>query len=228
MKYEVYLVVEKGAPFQSDEVIALTGSEVVIGRNSHQHRPDIAFTSLHISRQHAVIRKDQHGYSIVDLASMHGTEVNGVPVRQTPVPLRDRARIILAKGEAVLQFHNIFERELEHTKEFVFPPDWTGQAGEGLTIHPERREVYLDGQPVRLSGKDMELLLLLYQRVNQAVSFDEIKAHIWPERLADTSGQIPDVGYNEITVLVYRLRKKLGRHGERIVTVPRYGYMLDL
>lgn len=86
----------------------------------------------------------------------------------------------------------------------------------------------IDGCPLLLSGKHTELLIMLYQKRNQAVSYDEIKVKIWPERITDESQKAPDVGRDEINALIYRLRKKLGSYGERIVTVSRYGYMLDL
>ena len=38
----------------------------------------------------------------------------------------------------------------------------------------------------------------------------------------------PLVTDEELTTLVYRLRKRLDPHGDLIRTVPGYGYMLDL
>lgn len=228
MKHDVYVVVEKGEPHAPGSIIAITDQTYTIGRSSHHHTPDIAFSSYYISRSHAIIERNGHDCYLIDLDSKHGTEVNGLAVANKPALLRDGDYIRLAKGEAVLQFHNTLEKEWEQTKEFVFPPGWKEGKAKGLVIHPDRREVFLDGTLIQLAGKDMELLLFLYQRVNQAVSFEEIKVHIWPERQEESSSGVPDVGLNEITVLVYRLRKKLGSYGEKIVTIPRFGYMLDL
>lgn len=228
MKHDVYVVVEKGEPHAPGSIIAITDRACIMGRTAHNHTPDIAFSSPYISRSHAVIQRERQECYLIDLESKHGTEVNGVVVSGKPVLLRDGDLIRLAKGEAVLQFHNKSEQEWEQTIEFMFPPGWPQEKTNGLFINPERREVSVDGSSVPLAGKDMELLLLLHQKANQAVSFDEIKLHIWPERLDEAAAGIPDVGMNEITVLVYRVRKKLGKYGDRIVTIPRYGYMLDL
>lgn len=221
----VYLIVEKGNPHPFHEVIPLTKTEVLLGRSWQGYDPDITFSSMYISRKHAVITKDNNEFYIADLTSMHGTEVNGNLIGQKPYPLKDGDTITLAKGEAVLSFNNTLEQDLGKTSEFRLPP-LTAEP-TGLTLHPDRREVLVDGEPIYLSGKDIDLFILLYQKANQAVSYDEIKLKIWPERLTE-SVEIPDVGRDEVNALVYRLRKKLGKYGERVVTVPRFGYMLDL
>lgn len=97
----------------------------------------------------------------------------------------------------------------------------------GLTVNVVRREVLVDGVKIHLTSKDTELFLLLYHKANSAVSYTEIKVNVWAERLTNESEQ-PDVGREEINTLVYRLRKKLGKYGQCIISVPRYGYMLDL
>lgn len=232
MEKGVYLVIEKGDPGQEGSVIQLTQQEYLIGRRWQNNQPDIAFSSQVISRRHAVISRQGHEFRIVDLRSKHGTEVNGVPLADAPRLLQDGDRITLAKGAVVLSFNNLLSApagDLGITQELKLPPAAVEPGSSaGLVIHLERREILLDGQPLLMSGKDMELLLLLYQRVNQAVGYEEIKRRIWPERIAESNGQVPDVGRDEISALVYRLRQKLGRYGERIRTIPRYGYMLDL
>jgi DNA-binding winged helix-turn-helix (wHTH) protein len=37
-----------------------------------------------------------------------------------------------------------------------------------------------------------------------------------------------DVGNDEISSLVYRIRKRLSNYSGLIVTIPHYGYSLDL
>lgn len=142
--------------------------------------------------------------------------------------LKDGNVISFAKGEAILKFHNTYERELDSTLDLPNLNEVIINNFTELMFNIERREIMLDGTLLYLSGKDIELFLLLYQKVNQAVSYEEIKTKIWPKRISKTSGILPDVGSEEINALVYRLRKKLGKHGNRITTIPRYGYMLDL
>lgn len=225
----VYLVIEKGEPYQIHHIIHITKNEFLIGRRWQDNDPDIAFTSMYISRKHAVITSENNQYCLSDLMSKHGTEVNGSPIDQHPYPLKDGDRITLAKGEVTLIFNNMNEQDLGKTSEFKFPFLLTHEQNQsGLLVNPDRREVLIEGENLNLSGKDLDLLMFLYQKVNQAVSYDEIKIKIWPERLTEQNSGIPDVGRDEVNALVYRLRKKLGKYGERIVTVPRYGYMLDL
>ncbi|MGD8192724.1 FHA domain-containing protein [Brevibacillus ginsengisoli] len=226
MSQGVFLIVEKGNPYPFHEVIPVTKNEVLLGRSWKGYDPEITFSSMYISRKHAVITNDNNQFYIADLMSMHGTEVNGNPINQLPYLLRDGDTITLAKGEAVLSFNNTLEQDLGKTSEFRIPPEIMMES-TGLAVHPDRREVLVDGEPLYLSGKDIDLFMLLYQKVNQAVSYDEIKLKIWPERVTQTA-DIPDVGRDEVNALVYRLRKKLGKYGDRVVTVPRFGYMLDL
>lgn len=53
----------------------------------------------------------------------------------------------------------------------------------------------------------MELLICLYENLNQAVSYNDIKLIVWPERIIQGSEIIHNVDNDEINSLVYRLRK---------------------
>ena len=59
--------------------IELADRTSVIGR-----MPDcaVALTDPQVSRHHAEIRRDEHGYRVIDLGSMNGTQVNGTLVRE--------------------------------------------------------------------------------------------------------------------------------------------------
>ncbi|QDX92275.1 FHA domain-containing protein [Brevibacillus laterosporus] len=237
---EAYLFIKKGDSNQTTVKKFITETECTIGRRGATYQPDLSFTSLFISRQHAVIRQERDQYVLYDLNSKHGTEVNGQPLQNTPHLLQYGDRITLAKGEAEFIFFTL-ENELDVTREFIRPlvatKDQVAEQIEmtpvntvvkGLTINVERREILLDGVRLYLSGKDIDLLMLMYERVNQAVSYDEMKVHVWPERTSTEVDGLPDVGRAEINALVYRLRKRLGEYGDKIITIPRYGYMLDL
>ncbi|QOS98741.1 FHA domain-containing protein [Brevibacterium sp. JNUCC-42] len=237
---EAYLFIKKGDSNQTTVKKFITETECTIGRRGATYQPDLSFTSLFISRQHAVIRQERNQYVLYDLNSKHGTEVNGQPLQNAPHLLQYGDRITLAKGEAEFIFFTL-KNELDVTREFIRPLVATkdqvaeqiemtpvNTAVKGLTINVERREILLDGVRLYLSGKDIDLLMLMYERVNQAVSYDEMKVHVWPERTSTEVDGLPDVGRAEINALVYRLRKRLGEYGDKIITIPRYGYMLDL
>lgn len=227
MDLGVYLLVKKGDPDQVPLRKYITHDEFTIGRRGSSLQPELTFSSPYISRKHAVIRRVGSHYEIEDMMSKHGTEVNGKSIDGSPSVLRHGDHISLAKGAAELVFCSEVN-ELDATREYIIPAELKETLAPGLVIHLERREIRIDGTRLHLTGKDMDLLILLYQRANQAVSFEEIQIHIWPERLMNTDKAVPDVGRAEITALVYRLRKKLGRYGEKITTIPRYGYMLEV
>ncbi len=227
---EAYLTVEKGEPYKSGYSIKLLTGQILLGRSWQSYEPDIAFTSMLISRRHAVISWRDNAFYVTDMASKHGTQVNGLDIPSDEhCLLRHGDKITLARGTVVLVFNNPSEDDDDNTVDFtgMFPGE-TPPAVSGLVVKPERREVQSDGMPLNLSGKDLELLLLLYRNRGRAVSYDDIKTRVWSERAPDASDGVPDVGNDEITALVYRLRKRLGIHGDKIVSVPRFGYMLDL
>ncbi|MGN7471693.1 FHA domain-containing protein [Brevibacillus sp. SAFN-007a] len=229
MEDGVYVLVKKGDPELVQKRQFLCKDEYTIGRRGSRLAPDIAFSSPYVSRRHAVIRKFGHRYMIADLGSKHGTEVNGTAIRQTPQPLFHGDLICLAKGVVELVF--LAEgSEMDVTREFSFPllqSTAPAAVSSGLVIHLERREIRLDGARIPLTGKDMDLLTLLYQRANQAVSYEEIMVSIWPERMMYAESGVPDVGRAEINALVYRLRKRLGKYGRKVTTIPRFGYMWE-
>ncbi|EJL45515.1 hypothetical protein BAG01nite_38000 [Brevibacillus agri] len=229
MEDGVYVLIKKGDPELVQKRQFLRRDEYTIGRRGSQLAPDIAFSSPYVSRRHAVIRKIGNRYTISDLESKHGTEVNGTPIHQTPQPLFHGDLISLAKGVVELVFF-AEGSELDVTREFSFPllqSTVPAAVSSGLVINLERREIRLDGARIPLTGKDMDLLTLLYQRANQAVSYEEIMVSIWPERMVHAETSVPDVGRAEINALVYRLRKRLGKYGKKITTIPRFGYMWE-
>lgn len=227
---ETFLTIEKGEPFKPGTKIVLTAAETFIGRASQTHRPNIAFSSQYISRLHAVINTTENQHSITDLNSKHGTKINDheLDPRQA-YQLQHGDRISFAKETVIMVMHKLSELDPDETINFISPqPAATVSTGPSFQINPERREIVVDGELVQLFGKDLDLLLLLYQHMDRAVSYSEIKKAVWPERLFEDNDGTPDVGGDEITALVYRLRKRLGRYGECIKSIPRYGYILDI
>jgi len=60
--------------------LGIEGQTTVIGRSSEC---DIVLGDPNVSRRHAEIRRLGRGYSLVDLGSTNGTEVNGQRVTET-------------------------------------------------------------------------------------------------------------------------------------------------
>jgi len=70
--------------------ILLTGDEMVVGRESSA---GLCLTDLSVSRYHCRIRSEDGGLQIVDLESLNGTFVNGLPVSTRLLEHGDQIRI---------------------------------------------------------------------------------------------------------------------------------------
>ncbi|GLY16157.1 winged helix-turn-helix domain-containing protein [Kineosporia rhizophila] len=92
-------------------------------------------------------------------------------------------------------------------------------SGEPFDVDTTRRTLELDGEPVELTRREFDLLAFLERHRGQALGRDELMRAVWH------TGYIS--GDRTIDVHVRRLRVKLGRHADRLVTLRGYGYRLD-
>jgi pSer/pThr/pTyr-binding forkhead associated (FHA) protein len=218
----VYLVVRTGAPHEAGTLIEVAKDRVLLGRPWKDHRPDVGFDSLFISRRHAEIVRREGGYYLKDLDSDGGTLLNGRRLAAgEEAPLRAGDEIVLAGGEAVLLFYGPVE-----PGETL---DLGLKAGLWLSLNEQRKAVVVRGQEIPLPPKEYALCSLLYREAGRVVSGEEIKKAVWPEREKDQAG-IPLVTDEEVKQLVYRLRSRLrepcgGR--DVILTLPGHGYLLE-
>src|SRR5262245_45404493 len=65
-----------------DRVVSLTGGRVRLGRGSDN---DVVLSDSSVSRYHAEILRESDGWSVHDLKSTNGVQVNGVPVEKAPL-----------------------------------------------------------------------------------------------------------------------------------------------
>lgn len=219
-----FLSIHNGAPYQNGEKILLSEKNIIIGRASKDSIPDISFDSLYISRRHAAIIYNDNQYYLSDLESTHGTALNGQLLEPNKhYPLNDGDTISLVDGLVLLTFQveEDFDKTIAHFNREPLVKD------DHLYIDVNKKQVWYQGNLLKISGKARQLLLLLYENKNRALSYDEIKMALWPERKLEDDA-IPNVGNEEIYALVYRLRKSLGEELEQsIITVPGYGLILD-
>ena len=88
--------------------------------------------------------------------------------------------------------------------------------GERLMADFEAVAIAVDGEPVRLTRREFELLQFLVQNKNRVVSRDRLLERVWGyERLVET---------RSVDVHVGRLRSKLRTAGHQIETVVGLGY----
>jgi DNA-binding response OmpR family regulator len=88
--------------------------------------------------------------------------------------------------------------------------------GEHLTADFEAVSVSVDGEPVRLTRREFELLRFLVENRNRVLSRDRLLERVWGyDRVIET---------RSVDVHVGRLRAKLGAAGAQIETVVGLGY----
>ncbi len=83
----------------------------------------------------------------------------------------------------------------------------------GYTLSGPRRELLLDGAPVKLGARAFDLLLALIEHRNRAVAKDELLDIVWPGLVVEE---------NNLQVQISALRKLLGP--QAITTLPGRGY----
>jgi hypothetical protein len=91
-----------------------------------------------------------------------------------------------------------------------------GPAAAGITLDLERRTARVDGEPLELTYLEFELLAHLTGNPHRVHTRDHLVSAVWGY------GHIGDG--RTVDVHVARLRRKLGRHRDGIVTVRRVGY----
>ncbi|GAB2921754.1 winged helix-turn-helix domain-containing protein [Streptomyces mayteni] len=99
----------------------------------------------------------------------------------------------------------------------VVPEPAPAPAGKGIVVDTEERTVRVDGEPLRLTYLEFELLAHLAGHPQRVYTREQLVATIW--------GYGPVGDQRTVDVHVARLRRKLGEaYRERIVTVRRVGY----
>ena len=92
----------------------------------------------------------------------------------------------------------------------------TVYCGSSLTADFEAVAVTVEGQPVRLTRREFELLRYLVENRNRVQSRDRLLESVW--------GYDRDMETRSVDVHVGRLRSKLGPAGRQIETVVGLGY----
>lgn len=95
----------------------------------------------------------------------------------------------------------------------------------GLYIDAQHRLVTIDGEPIRLTYREFELLRYLAARAGSPVTRTEMMGRVWGR---DVDPHLIDaISERTVDTHIQRLRAKLGRHGRLLVTVRGRGYRFD-
>jgi DNA-binding response OmpR family regulator len=93
---------------------------------------------------------------------------------------------------------------------------------EGLTIDRFNREVRIDGERIRLTYREFELLCYLAASPQRPVSRVELMREVWHDRAPGG-----DVSLRTVDTHVRRLRAKLGPQASVLTTIRGHGYRFD-
>ncbi len=91
---------------------------------------------------------------------------------------------------------------------------------EGLSIDLSHKSVTVDDEAVALTKTEFELLALLLSHRGKVLSRQQILDSVWPQDVIVTD--------RTVDVNVTRMRKKIGRYGQMIVSRQGFGYVFEL
>jgi DNA-binding response OmpR family regulator len=150
-----------------------------------------------------------------------GLEVGADDYMTKPFSMRE----LLARVKAMIRRQRLIREEVQaETDEAATPPDKQQNqlTFDDLVIDLARREVRLQGDPIRLKPKEYELLLFLARNRGIALSRDLILERVW--------GWEHHGGSRTVDVHVRWLRAKIEpdpADARRIVTVRGMGYRFE-
>ncbi|MCG8338822.1 MAG: response regulator [Proteobacteria bacterium] len=102
----------------------------------------------------------------------------------------------------------------------VSPGKQTTFSYQSIRLNRENHKVYADGNEVTLTNKEFELILLFLKKPQKVFHRNQLLNTIW--------GYDSDVFTRTVDAHISSLRKKLGKQGKLIKSIPKVGYGLDI
>lgn len=121
---------------------------------------------------------------------------------------------VIARVRAMLRRSMAMNMAKEKSKETEQPVKTV--SFEGISVDLDDKVCTLDGEDLNLTKTELELITFFLQHRNRIYLRDEIIKKIWPDDVIVTT--------RAIDTNIARLRKKLGRYGNNIVTRMGFGY----
>ena len=228
-----FLKLEKGQVdgFETTREIRLTRGVTVIGRLSAYATADAKTSLIHVNDDYVSRGHLKITYNPVEQFFMaeereggtqNGTFINGNRINPgTPYRLKDGDQISLAKvGE---DFRVLFRfRERENTLVGIAISSLIPSSN--LKIDIQARKVAVGDRDISLRRKEFDLLAFLYKNAGKACSRNEIAEQVW----ADEGGIVAE---ETIDTVIHRIREKIEADPSKpqfLVTLPRYGFRLDI
>ena len=113
---------------------------------------------------------------------------------------------LMARIKAVCERHNVHANS-----KYIF---------EGLLIDVEGRNVYIDGNKITMTPKELDLLIYLIENKNIALSREKLLKAVW-----NSTNYIDD---RTVDTHIKMLRKDLGDYQKFIVTIRGTGYKFEV
>ena len=139
-----------------------------------------------------------------------GLNIGGDDYIVKPFRIREvlaRVRSLLRRTQMVKRAEASAHAVAEESSDLVF---------KGLTIVRKQKQCLIDGEPVKLTKTEYELLLFFLSNQDCIYTRKEIISNIW--------GRNNDVTERAIDTNITRLRKKIGDYGNYLITRLGYGY----
>ncbi|MFV0554733.1 MAG: response regulator transcription factor [Mangrovibacterium sp.] len=85
-----------------------------------------------------------------------------------------------------------------------------------LSMNLDKKEITIDGEEVRLTKKEFDILVLLLKNKDKFISRNDILSRIWTSDVIVTD--------RNVDVNIARMRKKIGNYAQNIIGRSGYGY----
>lgn len=123
-------------------------------------------------------------------------------------------------AEVIARVRSVLRRSKRHATSEVAVATPEAEGGlisfEGLEVNTMRKTCSVDGQEVSLTRKELDILVLLLESRGTILSREQIMKRVWSNEVV--------VLDRTIDVNITRMRKKLGKYGNHIITRTGYGY----
>lgn len=120
---------------------------------------------------------------------------------------------VLARVRAVLRRSQLLNPVETEPEDNIYEPDINF---DGLRIDRNEKLVFLDDAEINLTKTEYDILLFLLTHRNKVYSREELIQNIWSSDVVVTN--------RTIDTNIARLRKKIGKYGNNIVTRLGFGY----
>ena len=224
-----FIVVKKGDAEDIGKIFNLSKASTVIGRRTPRYKPDIELSDEAVSRRHVEIVEQEGRYQLRDLGSTNGTALDDDRILPGKLyELKHNCKIGLGVSGGPAHIMLVF-KESESTN--LLGRKVEGQAGKvvakeisWMKVDEGRKEVCVDGEPLKLSRKEYELLIFLHGNAGIVCLRDEIIKAVWAD--SQDPAAISDATLDQ---LVHRLREKVEpepANPTRVISRKAFGYML--